>query len=61
MKNYLIIFFLLLSNLVFSQEEENILPQVSGNYIGINAGLSSGLVRDLITSPLFYTSAFSLY
>lgn len=59
MKNYLIIFFLLLSNLVFSQEEENILPQVSGNYIGINAGLSSGLVRDLITSPLFYTSALA--
>lgn len=56
MKRSLLILLLLPSLFMFSQSEKMPAPKVLGNYVGINAGLSSGVMRDMITSPLFYTA-----
>ncbi|MCK9498767.1 MAG: hypothetical protein M0Q45_04590 [Bacteroidales bacterium] len=59
MKRYFLIFNLLLSSLIYAQIYENSFPEYKGNYFGMDLGFSSGLVRDLLTSPLFYTSSLA--
>lgn len=56
MKRIFLILALLFSSLVYAQVQENTFPKPNGNYLGINWGLSTGSVRDMLTSPLFYTS-----
>lgn len=53
-----IIFVLLLSFSLnaYSQADEKSLPDITGNYLGISGGLATGVMRDIVTSPLFYTA-----
>ena len=56
MKKILFSLCLLSSIALFSQDNQQQNNIVSGNYLGINGGLASGVVRDLVTSPLYYTA-----
>lgn len=56
MKTFLLLTLISLSLVVFSQTENSDSYNVQGNYLGINGGLATGVVRDLVTSPLFYTA-----
>lgn len=56
MKRILFLLCLFSSFGVFAQinQQQNI--KVSGKYLGTNVGLASGVVRDVLTSPLFYSA-----
>lgn len=56
MKRFFLILALLFSSFFYSQAQENTFPQPKGNYLDMNFGLSIGTLRDMLTSPLFYTS-----
>ncbi|MDD3860819.1 MAG: hypothetical protein PHW83_11520 [Bacteroidales bacterium] len=53
-----IIFALLLSFSLnaYSQADQKTLPDIKANYFGISGGLATGVMRDFVTSPLFYTA-----
>ncbi len=40
---------------MFSQQDAEKSLSYKGNYLGISGGFSTGLMRDMVTSPLFYT------
>lgn len=56
MKKIILLLLIIQSLTGFSQNEKKASPKVSGNYVGINSGLASGVMRDMVTSPLFYTA-----
>lgn len=56
MRKLLLVFLLIPYFSVFSQTQENQFQNVQGNYLGISAGLATGVMRDIVTSPLFYTA-----
>lgn len=39
-----------------NKTDESSLPEIKGNYLGISAGMTFGSMRDMSTSPLFYSA-----
>lgn len=60
MKNkiFIYLFLLLIGNPLFSQTADNGNQYLyNGKYLNVSGGISTGLMRDMVTSPLFYTAA----
>jgi len=54
-KTLIVLCFLSISIIALSKPDQDSIPEVSGNYLDISAGLTFGSLRDMSISPLFYT------